>query len=297
MKKFFIVFGIMVLLSGCVSSEIKFGSIANINYLTINKDGIGEFKVSFLNMGEEDLRVRLRAEYPQDVRVEISPNELTIREEVMDMPNCSSCEWFVLRDGMTYARAYPVYVYIKIPSEISRNLYRIKLIATAETVEKSRTTGIKQGLAQVREITLTAYVPGSVGGRELGIGLINERLYGEKSLKEEYEDYKTKIQNGENTKSEKSSESAVAGTAAGSGIGDEKKYAEGDGNYKNPDIPQDKNDYSGDIAVSTDSTSKTKIDLPVGQITLSKEQTKTALDIGIITLVISIASLVIRILK
>lgn len=278
--------GIILLLSTLVSADITLGSIADVNYLTLNPGEIGEFKASFFSLGDDAINIKLTAEYPDDLRVEMHPEEFTIDSEITGSPN-SGGEWFVLRDGKTYARTYPVRIYVRIPSQISRNLYRIKIIATAKNTEELSKKGIRQSLAQVREITLTAYVPGEVASEVKGLSIgMSKDSNEQESIWKEKEGTPAKEES-ESVKGEGSKKSIVRSEE----ISDE--------NAKFSVVGRDEKEGEGRDAfgVTRDETGKTEIKTPVGYVTLTKEQGETAVDLGIVALLVSIASLVIRILK
>ena len=291
MKKSLLTIGTLgiLLLSTLVSADISLGSIADVDSLTLSKGKIGEFKVSLFNLGDKPLYISLNAEYPREVKVEIHPKKLTLESEITGSPNAGG-EWFVLRDGRTYVRTYPVYVYVKIPPEISKNLYKIKLIVTASDLKELKGKGITQNLAQVREITFTAYVPGSVD-RDVEIedqGYIKEDL----DLKSEYEKNmeRESIEMNEGTEEKRD----TATVARSEGIDSEYPERTGVGVE---DRGTETRKETGKIGITRDEAGGTNINLPTGQITMSKEETETAIDIGLITLVISVGSLILRILK
>jgi hypothetical protein len=284
------------LISNFVSAGITLGSIVDINSLTIEKGEIGRFKASFFNLGDKPIKVEFHVEYSKELRVEIDPEELILYSgDITSAPDCSDteeCEWFILRDGRTYARVYPIYIYVKIPSEVSKNFYKIKLTAIASDLEKSDEGGIRQNLAQVREIILTAYVPGRTKESEkieFDYDDEEERL---KSLKEAYKKmiYERSIR----------SEREIAKDSD-----DETKNIKKEGEDKMSTTVEEESKGGGKekdsklvgVTREEDEVEKTKIKLPVGEITMSKEQTEKAVDVGIVALLISIISLVVRILK
>ena len=143
------------------ASSMSFGSIPSTTSLELYKGEQGIFKVYFFNLGERKIYVNLEAEYPKELKVEIWPKRLELKSEITSFPHeCEDCGWLALSDGR-YVRITPVYVSVRIPKKISTNLYKIKLIAVA-TSPKEGGEGIRQSLAQVREITLKAYVHGQV---------------------------------------------------------------------------------------------------------------------------------------
>jgi len=60
---------------------------------------------------------------------------------------------------------------------------------------------------------------------------------------------------------------------------------------------ENENKKSNVLGITHDDKGNTNINLPVGKVVLNKKQTETVIDIGIITLIISIISLIVRIIK
>ena len=276
--------------SNLVNGEITLGSMADVNSLTIQKGEIGRFKISFFNLGNDPLKVEFSTEYPNELRVELDPKKLTLypgtaTSSPSECSGSEECEWFILNDGKSYVRVHPVYIYVKIPSEISRNFYRIKINAIASNINDNSKNkeGIKQSLAQVREFTLSAYVPGKTTGKEIEYGYEEEKE-SNLSLKDIYQEM---LRN----RSKK--------TTLKEGI----LPASQDEGYEAEDmtdkikISQKEEEDQGLFGITRDAEGRTKINLPTGKIVMSKEQTETAIDLGIITLGISVLSLIIRLLK
>ena len=179
-KATFILTVLMILLiPSFITATINLGSMVNVGHLTLNKGESGTYKISFFTLGDEELLLTLTSEHPEEVRVDIHPSKLILRAEKTKTPYaCSDCGWFVLNDGETYVKTIPVYVRLTIPQQISRNFYKIKIIAVATPKSPENTgKGIKQTLAQAREITLTAYVPGRTSPSIETVNLTTERMW------------------------------------------------------------------------------------------------------------------------
>jgi hypothetical protein len=148
-----------------VSGKSCLGHTVEIDSLVLGKGEIGEYAVSFFNLCEDPINLELSTEYPSDLRVEIHPPQIILKSEITNIPSkCEDCSWFILSNGGypgRYAKTHPIRIYVKIPSEVSRNLYNLKITATATTAS-SGGQGLRQQLAQVREIYLKAYVGGTV---------------------------------------------------------------------------------------------------------------------------------------
>lgn len=149
-----------------VSAKSCLGHTVDVDSKVLAKGEIGEYSVTFFNLCEDPINLQLSAENPSDLRVEIHPPQVVLESEITNTPSkCEDCRWFVLSEGGypgKYARVHPVKIYVKIPKEVSRNLYNIKITATATTAGLSSSQGLRQQLAQIREINLKAYVGGTV---------------------------------------------------------------------------------------------------------------------------------------
>lgn len=278
-------FGILLtlLLALPVEAKISLGSSSDVTYLDLEPGAYGVFRASFFNMGDEPINVGFEVEYPSDLRIEVVPTGLLMESSVTENPS-SAGEWLILDGGKRYVKTYPVEVYVKIPSTISRNTYRIKLIAIAEGPDTSGGEGFSQNLIQVREIVLTAKVPGQVSG-----GYMDTIRVDASSTGSVMEDAKKDLVYNQGSSSlspgtgGSSGGSQVSGGSSTTGYGDTTSSS-GSGSEKTG-------------LIEKDSEGNTKINLPTGEITLSEEQTGTVIDLGLITLIISVGSLMVRILK
>lgn len=276
---------IVLILTGIAGADsISLGSISDIDSITLNPGEQGVFRLYFFNMGNEPIDINIKADYPSDLRVEIHPEVMTIEKEITRSPS-SNGEWFILADGMTFVRLHRVDVYVKIPSGISTNLYKVKLSAIATRSGISSMNGITQSLAQVRETTLRIYVPGTV--RRTREGNNNNRIYVESPVILEGQDNWTWGQISEpSTGSQPTYKPDSILTEMTTTIPRHGKL-DIDNEYRETAVP----------GVYQDNRRGVKINLPTGNIVIDKEQKETALDLGLVTLVISVASLILRILK
>lgn len=274
---------LILLLAPPVDAKISLGSSYDNIYLDLKPGAYGVFRASFFNMGDEPLSVRFELEYPSDLRIEAVPAELLMESGVTENPS-SAGEWLILDGGKRYVKTYPVDVYVKIPSTISRNTYRIKLVAIAEGLDTSEGEGFSQNLVQVREIFLTANVPGQVSGGYTDTIRVDASS-GDSVMEEAKKDLVYTQGNSPLSPGTGSSSggSQVSGGSSTTSYDDTTTASEG-GSEKTG-------------LIEKDTEGNTKINLPTGEITLSEEQTGAVIDLGLITLIISVGSLMVRILK
>jgi uncharacterized membrane protein YgcG len=271
----------MLLLSASSAAEVAFGSGSDVTSASLYPGAYGMFTASFFNMGDEPLDVNFEVEYPSDLRIEVDPPQLTMGEGVSDRPD-SSGSWLILDGGQRYVKSHPVSVYVKVPSQISANRYTVKLIATAKSQQYSDGSGFAQDLIQVREITFVINVPGKVN-------------------KESSKVVRIDASSGDviKTEAEKSFASGQGSSQSSSGGG---SYSGGDseqGTSGSSPVPseQKQSPAQSGFGVSKDTSGNTNINLPTGKVTVSPNQADMAVDLGLVTLLISIGSLVVRILK
>ncbi|MBN2014261.1 MAG: hypothetical protein JW778_03685 [Candidatus Altiarchaeota archaeon] len=285
--KRFVGFGILLCILFLVlhvEAKISLGSTSDVNGLDLKPGEYAVFSASFFNMGDESLDVDLEVEYPSDLRIEVVPSELRMESSITGNPS-SPGEWLILDGGKRYVKTHPVEVYLKIPSTISRNTYNIKLIATAKGSESAGGEGFKQSLVQVREVVFTAKVPGQVSGEYADVIRIDASS-GD-AVMEEAQKSLTYSQGS-------SSLSPAAGGSSGSGstaTGSSGSAAYGDTTTGS----SGGSEKTG--LVTKDSGGNTHINLPTGEVTLSEGQTGLVIDLGLVTLIISVGSLIVRVLK
>ena len=304
MKKIMVSLVLFICFMNTASAGITLGSTSGENHLKLMKGDIGRFKVMFFNLGDDPLLLELTAEHHKNLKVEINPNKLTLNSEVTSDPNCVDCEWFILKDGRTYARVHPAYIYVKIPPGITKNRYNLKITAIASDMTEKGTEGVTQSLVQVREFTFSIYVPGAVTFEETREGDDDEEDYGNEDLYEgiDLEEAWRKQQDQQRRdESESTAESGGEGDVI-KDSGGSRSYGDTSGGRdsgfsadgeKNKKIEED----TGLFGIKTDEKGRTEVKLPVGKVVLTQEQKETAIDLGLITLLVSIGSLVIRILK
>lgn len=277
MKKIPTALLIIFLLNGVNASEISFGSITGTTSMDIEAGESGVFSMYFFNIGSNPIDLELKADCPSDIRVDIVPRRRTLHSEITSDPDPYST-YFIMGDGKTFARIYPVKIQVRMPDAISKHIYRIKITAIAKASEESRGSGVRQEMAQVRQYTLTVHTSGTIRGK-ISTGKEDiEYDRGPVEIEEEYGGFETETTPG-----------GEGGKAAVSGEGMEKTGEDRD---------EDKAEETGGfLGIKQDDEGNTNIDLPTGRITMDKKQTETAIDVGIITLAISIISLMVRILK
>jgi hypothetical protein len=272
--------GILVgvfLLSIIADATISLGSSSDVNYIRLEPGSYGVLSASFFNMGEEQIDVRFEVEYPSDLRIEVFPTKLTLNNELTNNPT-SPGSWLILDGGKRYVKTYPVDIYVKTPTYISRSTYKIKLIATATGKDGSGGEGFRQSMAQVREVMFTVYVPGRITREETEV-VRKDASYGD-GIKEEAKESLTQT-------------GYQGGTSAQGGSEPTRTDAiEKEDSQDNPEENRE-----SPIGITRDEKGNTDINLPTGKISLSNEQTETAIDVGLITLIISVASLMVRVLK
>ncbi|MEA3255724.1 MAG: hypothetical protein U9Q22_07825 [Candidatus Altiarchaeota archaeon] len=301
MKKIVVPLVLFICFMNTVSAGITLGSTSGENHLKLMKGDIGRFKTMFFNLGDNPLSLELTAEHPKDLKVEISPNKLTLNSEVTSDPNCVDCEWFILKDGRSYARVHPVYIYVKIPLGVTKNHYNLKITAIASDINEKETEGVTQSLVQVREFTFSIYVPGAITFEETTEKDDDEEDYGNEDLYEgiDLEEAWRKQQD-----QQRRDESESKGETGGEGdvikdSGGSRSYEDTVGGKDSGFSADDKKsgEDTGLFGIKTDEKGRTEMKLPVGKVVLTQEQKETAIDLGLITLLVSIGSLVIRILK
>jgi len=291
----------MALLTGSAVADINLGSFTDVRTLTLQKGDIGEFKASFFSLGQNDLELEFSLKYPKELRTEIYPEKMVLHPAATDSSPCDGCQYFILKDGKTYVRTYQVYVYVKIPPQITRNLYTIKMTATAKTKDEPGNSAFKQSLVQVREVDFSAYVPGELSNTGSTGGTTSQ----ENDSLEVYDsgnndDLRTEFNYNKNAASSSNeyNEQGTGGQASGgSQSSAETAPATGKTSGQNTDNTGSETQQGGTKLIETDSEGKTKINLPTGNVVLSKEQSETTINIGIITLAVSIISLLAKILK
>ena len=294
------------LLISCAAADINLGSISDVRTLTLQKGDIGEFKASFFSLGQNDLELEFSLEYPPELRTEIYPEKMIVHPAGTDTSACEGCQYFILKDGTTYVRTYPVFLYVKIPPQITRNIYALKMTVTAKTKDEPGNSAFKQSLVQVREVEFTAYVPGEVthsastgaAGSQENESLAVYDSGTNDNLRQEFISQQNSA-----AASSQDSGNANAQSTGGQSSANPQTPAETPPTTANTGSLQDPTDLgpvtqqSGNKLIETDSTGKTRINLPTGNVVLSKEQSEATINIGIITLAVSVVTLLAKILK
>lgn len=273
-----------------VGAAVSLGSSLDNTYLDLEPGAYGVFEASFFNMGDESLDLEFVVEYPSDLRIEVVSTRLEMGPGITPNPE-SSGEWLILDGGERYVRTHPVVVYVKIPSTLSRNTYQIKLIATTADSDESG-GGFRQSLVQVREITFTANVPGRTQISD-EVETIQVTASSGDSIRVDAEESFESNQ-GSNPLSYDAKSSTSGGTPVISGYS---STPSDNSNVPAASLDKPVSSKKPGLGVSKDPEGNTHINLPTGEISLTEEQTGTVIDIGLITLLISVGSLIVRIMK
>jgi len=260
------------------AARIEFGNIIGNNIKDIPPGESGTFTVSFFNIGKDPISLTTELEYDPEIDVDVAPKNLILNNEVTKNDTSKHRYWLIIDDGKTYIRLYQVKVYVHIPEYVSKTKYRIKLIATAKSTENVEIEGYGQKMAQVREFLFTVNTIRTV------------KTYNEESEEknESMTEYDTGPKKTDNIQKESSSISSIK-EGEGSKISNNQIYS--------TKVSKNENKKSNVLGITYDDKGNTNINLPVGKVVLNKKQTETVIDIGIITLIISIISLIVRIIK
>lgn len=273
----------LLLAASSAGADIAFGSGSDITSQNLDPGAYGVFHMSFFNMGTEPLDVSFEVEYPSDLRIEVDPPHLSMTTSPTEAPD-SSGSWLILDGGTRYVKTYPVNLYLKLPSTISRTKYTVKLIATAKGAEDSGGSGIAQSLVQTRETIFTIESAGRIDAGSSDVIRIDA------ASGDIIKDDAQKSFN--NNQGSSSSSSGGGGADIPSSSGNSRSTPS---SSSNP--PQSSSTKSGGFDISKDVSGNTNIELPTGKVSLDSGQTDAAIDLGLVTLLISIASLVVRIIK
>ncbi|RLI94249.1 MAG: hypothetical protein DRO92_03150 [Candidatus Altiarchaeales archaeon] len=263
------------------AARIEFGNIIGSNIKDIPPGESGSFTVSFFNIGKDPVSLTTELEYDPEIDVDVAPKNLILNNEVTKNDTGKHKYWLIIDDGKTYIRLYQVKVYVHIPEYVSKTKYRIKLIVTAKSTENVEIEGYGQKMAQVREFLFTVNTIRTVK-------TYNKR--GEEK-NESMTEYDTGPKKADNIQKESSSISSIK-EGEGSKISNNQIYS-----TKVSKNDENENKKSNVLGITHDDKGNTNINLPVGKVVLNKKQTETVIDIGIITLIISIISLIVRIIK
>jgi hypothetical protein len=272
----------MLLAASGAGAEIAFGSGSDITSQHLDPGAYGVFSMSYFNMGTEPLDVSFEVEYPSDLRIEVDPPHLSMTASPTDAPD-SSGSWLILDGGTRYVKTYPVNLYLKLPSTISRTKYTIKLIATAKGAQDSGGSGIAQSLVQIRETVFTIESAGRIDAGSSDIIRIDASSG---------DIIKDDAQKSFNNNQGSSSSSSGGGANIPSSSGNSPSTPSSSSGSQSSS-----NTKSGGFDISKDTSGNTNIELPTGKVSLDSGQTDAAIDLGLVTLLISIASLVVRIIK
>ncbi|MEA1925405.1 MAG: hypothetical protein U9M95_05995 [Candidatus Altiarchaeota archaeon] len=271
------------------ATKIELGSVPGNNQGTIYPGDSGSFTVSLFNMGRKPIYLSTKLEYDREIGVEVAPKEIVLSNEVTRNDTSHHASWLILGDGRTYVRLYPIKVYVYVPDAVSRDTYNIKLIATARGTGGDIEEGYGQEMAQVREYMFTVKtmktVSTSAGETDEAV-VIYDR--GPERTKPSSTDDESGEETPKSTGTRETGNNIVYPSAGGSST-------QGGEPYKSKTI--DSSQDSSPLGISQDKEGNTNINLPTGKIVLDKKQTETVMDVGLITLIVSVLSLAVRIIK
>jgi len=271
------------------ATKIELGSVPGNNQGTIYPGDSGSFTVSLFNMGGEPIYLSTTLEYDREIEVEVAPQEIVLSNEVTRNDTSQHASWLILGDGRTYVRLYPIKVYVYVPDAVSKDTYNIKLIATAKSTGGDIEGGYGQEMAQIREYTFTVKtkrtVPTSAGETDEAVVIYDRGPERTKSSStgDESKEYKPSSRG-----TRESGNDIVYPSGGGSST-------QGGEPYKSKTI--DSSQDSSPLGITNDEKGNTNINLPTGKIVLDKKQTETVMDVGLITLIVSVLSLAVRIIK
>jgi len=283
---------VMILLSAISvqADRIELGSTSSDQQKTIYPGESGSFTAEFFNMGENPIYLSTQLEYDREISVEVAPSETVLTNEVTKNDTSQHASWLILNDGRTYVRLYPVKVYVYVPDEVSKNTYKIKLTATARGESGSIEGEYGQKMAQVREYTFTVYTKKTVSSSQANEEDEADVIYDTGPQKTKSDDEVD--EGGKESTTSKTKKTGSDDVIYGGGVEDS---THGGSPYSSK--TKDNSADSGSLGITQDEQGNTNINLPTGKIVLDKKQTETVMDVGLITLIVSVLSLVVRIIK
>jgi len=258
--------------------EISLGNFIEKTHKSIRLGSYDYFTIRFFNLGNDPIKLKIKAEYDPELIVNIQPSELVLNSVITNNPKTEG-EWFILNDGLTYVKVYPIKIKVRVPTYASKRRYNIKVTATAYAYNSSLALkGIHETLAQTREYTLV-------------VDVINDI----KSYEAKSEDLGYDVDFGpRKIKASKNiSESSLIEKDAGS-ISNETKSIKPENAEWKVLSSEDKKEKS---LIYSDEKGNTYINLPTGKLVITESQKTTAIDLSIIILGISIIYLVVKILR
>jgi len=282
---------LLFLVTTTSATKIELGSTPGNTIQTIYPGDSGIFTVSLFNMGNDQISLSTELVYDREINVDVAPKNIILSNEITKDDTSSHKSWLIIDDGKTYVRLYDFKVYVHVPNQVSKKEYKIKLIATGKSTASSDSEGYGQTMAQVREFnfivnTIKTSSPSNVEDTD------------EDDI--EYDSGPIRV---ESTDDEEPTSDKSGGKQSG-GSGDTSTGSSSSGSslqggtaYESTTKDSSDSGGGGFLGINQDDEGNTNIDLPVGKITLDKGTTETAVDIGLITLVISALSLVVRMIK
>ena len=157
---FAFLFSVFVILPNSLAINLGSSAITPLT-ATVNKGESYVFRFSLFTLSPKEINLRIRAVYPEDLVVIISPPQVSLKKEISSRPySCSNCVWIAYGDK--YIKAIPVDVYVKVPPKISTNVYKVKLYAEALSKKESLSKGFYQQVIPSFQYEITLKVRGII---------------------------------------------------------------------------------------------------------------------------------------
>jgi hypothetical protein len=144
-----------------IIATTSLGGIPSRTYAEINKGELEKFEISVFSLEDKELDISISVGDIEELQVNIVPKEFELQGGLTSNPK-GDYGWVIL-EGDKYAKLYPVYVYVRAPTKITKNHYSIPIIISAmEKSTEGDTEGVIQKVVQSLQYNLQVYVPGSI---------------------------------------------------------------------------------------------------------------------------------------
>ncbi|RLG18169.1 hypothetical protein DRN75_02385 [Nanoarchaeota archaeon] len=153
-----LVFVLPVLLCLSVAYSMTIGSYVDKTDMFINPGQVATYHMYVFTLDENPVDVYVEWDSDPELEVYIYPEHLVLERTGN---NCDECKWFVLRDGISYVKMYPVEIKVRAPSNPSKAMYKIKVRAVTYSSQQPPTKGICSAIAYASEATFTLLLPSS----------------------------------------------------------------------------------------------------------------------------------------
>lgn len=153
-----LVFVLPVLFCLSIAYSMTIGSYVDKTDVFINPGQVATYHMYVFTLDENPVDVYIEWDSDPELEVYVYPEHLVL-EKASDA--CDGCKWFVLRDGVSYVKMYPVEIKVKAPSNPSKAMYRIKVRAVTYSSQQPTTKGIRSAIAYASEATFTLLLPSS----------------------------------------------------------------------------------------------------------------------------------------